>query len=61
MTEEARLRVLKALKVSFWRQFEQGVLIESAVQILVNVTAAAEDKPLRLYVLYFVFQSFNRV
>ena len=48
MTEEARLRILKALKVSFWRQFEQGVLIELAVLQLVAIASATEDKPLRL-------------
>ncbi|CAG7822907.1 unnamed protein product [Allacma fusca] len=48
MTEEARLRVLKALKVSVWRQFEQGVLVELAVLNLVNIASATEDKPLRL-------------
>lgn len=46
MTEEARLRCLKALKVSFWRQYEQGVLTDLAVQILRNAASAAEDKPL---------------
>ena len=48
MTEEARLRCLKALKVSFWRQYEQGVLTELAVQILRNAASSAEDKPLRI-------------
>ncbi|CAG7640037.1 unnamed protein product [Allacma fusca] len=48
MTEEARLRCLKALKVSFWRQYEQGVLTELAVQILRNAASGAEDKPLRI-------------
>ncbi|CAG7734239.1 unnamed protein product [Allacma fusca] len=48
MTEEARLRIIKALKVSCWRQFEQGVLVELAVLQLVNLASAAEDKPFRL-------------
>ena len=46
ITEEARLRCLKALKVSFWRQYEQGVLTDLAVQILRNAASVAEDKPL---------------
>ncbi|CAG7734240.1 unnamed protein product [Allacma fusca] len=48
MTEEARVRILKALKVSFWRQFEHGVLVEMAVLQLVNIASEAEDKPFRL-------------
>jgi len=48
MMETDRIRVLKALKISFWRQFEQGVLSELAVQMLVNVAEVVEDKPLAM-------------
>jgi len=42
--EEARLRLLKALKVSCWRQFESGTLTEEAVQALVGIFETIEDK-----------------
>ncbi|CAL8091440.1 unnamed protein product [Orchesella dallaii] len=48
MTEEARLRLLKALKVSCWRQYEQGILTKEAVQILVDVLESTEDKKFQM-------------
>lgn len=49
MTEEARLRLLKAMKVSCWRQYEQGVLTEEAVQILVDYIENCEDKHFKTF------------
>ncbi|ODM92698.1 Sodium/hydrogen exchanger 10, partial [Orchesella cincta] len=48
MTEEARLRLLKALKVSCWRQYEQGILTKDAVQILVDVLESTEDRKFQM-------------
>jgi sodium/hydrogen exchanger 10/11 len=49
LTEEARLRLLKAMKVSCWRQFEQGVITEEAVQILVDYLENCEDKRFQMF------------
>ncbi|CAG7833249.1 unnamed protein product, partial [Allacma fusca] len=46
--EEARLCVLRIMKVSFWRQFEHGLLIEMALLNLVSAVAEAQAKPLKL-------------
>lgn len=48
MTEEARLRLLKALKVSCWHQYEIGILTEESVQILVDMIEHAEDKKFQM-------------
>jgi len=49
MTEECRLRLLKAMKVSCWRQFEQGVLTEEAVQVLIEFLDTVEDNPFQMF------------
>ncbi|CAL8104179.1 unnamed protein product [Orchesella dallaii] len=46
MTEEARLRVIKAMKISFWAHFERGVLTEEAVQILAGTAETISDRVL---------------
>jgi len=46
--EETRLRVLKAYKISFWRQYEKGTLSEQAVRILVSAVEAREDQLLTM-------------
>ncbi|XP_055996016.1 sodium/hydrogen exchanger 10-like isoform X4 [Ostrea edulis] len=44
MTNEAILRMLKAEKMSYWRQFEQGMLSREAVRKLHDCTDIAADK-----------------
>ncbi|XP_071100546.1 sperm-specific sodium:proton exchanger-like [Haliotis cracherodii] len=43
MTNEAILRMLKAEKLSYWRQFEQGMLSREAVQKLQECAECAAD------------------
>ncbi|KAK6191717.1 hypothetical protein SNE40_003328 [Patella caerulea] len=44
MTDEAILRLLKAEKLSYWRQFEQGMLSRESVRTLQGFTEVASDK-----------------
>ncbi|KAK6191720.1 hypothetical protein SNE40_003331 [Patella caerulea] len=44
MTNEAVLRLLKAEKLSYWRQFEQGMLSREAVRKLQECTEVSADK-----------------
>lgn len=44
LLEEARLRLLKALRVSCWRQFDQGLLREEALRILIDGLDKLEDR-----------------
>lgn len=44
MMFEARMRLLKGQKTSYWRQFEQGMLSREAVRKLIEVVDAASDK-----------------
>lgn len=48
MTEEGRLRFLKAIKISVWRQFEKGVLGEEPVQTLISAVEDVEDQELAM-------------
>lgn len=43
MTEEGRLRMIKAQKVSYWKQFEHGMLSRDAVQTLMATADTAMD------------------
>ncbi|XP_071477800.1 sperm-specific sodium:proton exchanger-like [Diadema antillarum] len=43
MMEESRLRMLKAEKVSYWKQFEHGMLAREAVRLLVQHAEVAAD------------------
>ncbi|XP_013420708.1 sodium/hydrogen exchanger 10 [Lingula anatina] len=43
MVNEARLRMLRAEKVSYWKQFEHGMLSREAVRKLVDQTEHAAD------------------
>ncbi|PIK43588.1 sperm-specific sodium proton exchanger [Apostichopus japonicus] len=45
MLEESRHRMLKAIKVSYWKQFEHGMLTREAVRILVGHAESAADLP----------------
>ncbi|KAK7099574.1 hypothetical protein V1264_003696 [Littorina saxatilis] len=44
MRNEAILRLLKAEKLSYWRQFEHGMLSTRAVRILMEICETAADK-----------------
>ena len=44
MAEEARQAMIKAEKMSFWRQFERGMLSSEAVQVLVNICDVCIDE-----------------
>ncbi|XP_022089278.1 sodium/hydrogen exchanger 10-like [Acanthaster planci] len=44
MMDEARLRMLKAEQVSYWKQFEHGMLSREAVRVLVGYTETAADE-----------------
>ncbi|XP_033119377.1 sodium/hydrogen exchanger 10-like [Anneissia japonica] len=44
MSEEARLRMLKAEKISYWKQFEHGMLSKEATRVLVGCTESAADE-----------------
>jgi len=46
--EESRLRVLKAMKISCWRQYERGYLSEEAVKLLVSEIEGKEDQLLTM-------------
>lgn len=44
MSEDGRVAVLKAQKMSFWKQFERGVLSSDAVNVLVNLADTCLDE-----------------
>ena len=44
MAEDGRTAVLKAEKMSFWRQFERGVLSSESVNVLVNLADTCLDE-----------------
>lgn len=44
MMEEARLRMLKAEKISYWKQFEHGMLAREALRLLVQHAEVAADE-----------------
>lgn len=44
MANDGRVRLIKALKVSFWKQFEHGMLSREAVQTLINLADTAMDE-----------------
>nr|XP_049701625.1 sodium/hydrogen exchanger 10 [Helicoverpa armigera] len=43
MTREANQRVLKAMKISFWRQYEHGKISKDGVRVLVQAVEVAAD------------------
>ena len=43
MTEEGRIRMIKAQKVSYWKQFEHGMLSRDAVQTLIGTADTVMD------------------
>ncbi|XP_068761684.1 sperm-specific sodium:proton exchanger-like [Montipora capricornis] len=44
MANDGRVRLIKALKVSYWKQFEHGMLSREAVQSLINLADTAMDE-----------------
>ncbi len=44
MTEEGRIAIIKAEKISFWKQYERGLLSSEAVQVLVNLADTCIDE-----------------
>ena len=44
MANDGRVRLIKALKVSYWKQFEHGMLSREAVQALINLADTAMDE-----------------
>ena len=44
MTNDGRVRLIKALKVSYWMQCEHGMLSREAVQALINLADTAMDE-----------------
>lgn len=48
MMEDGRTSILKGQKMSFWRQFDRGVLSAEAVNILVSLTETCHDTNGRL-------------
>ena len=43
LAEEVRIRMIKAEKTSYWRQFEQGMLGRDAVLVLINLADSIMD------------------
>lgn len=48
MAEDGRIRMIKAQKVSYWKQFEHGMLSREAVQSLSNLADTVSDIPERI-------------
>ena len=44
MAEEGRIAIVKAEKISVWKQYERGMLASDAVQILVNLADTCLDE-----------------
>lgn len=45
MLNEARIRMISAQKVHYWRQFESGLLLRDSASVLVSAADAVADKP----------------
>lgn len=55
MAEEGRIAIIKAEKVSFWKQYERGMLSSDAVQILVSLAdTCLDEKDRYLYQIYLI-------
>lgn len=48
LTEEVRQRIIKAEKISYWKQFELGMLDREAVRVLLHTADTVIDQPNRL-------------
>ena len=49
LAEDLRMRILKAEKTSYWKQYEDGQLNREAVLMLSNLADSAMDTPNRYY------------
>ena len=45
MSNDGRIRVIKAQKISYWKQFEHGMLSREAVQVLTALADGSMDEP----------------
>lgn len=45
LAEEVRYMMIKSEKISYWRQFEQGLLSREAVRVLINLADTVLDTP----------------
>ena len=43
MAEEGRIALIKAEKVSFWKQYEKGMLSSDAVNVLIHLADTCID------------------
>ena len=43
MAEEGRIALIKAEKVSFWKQYEKGMLSSDSVTVLINLADTCID------------------
>ena len=44
IAEEGRIALIKAEKVSFWKQYERGMLSSDAVQVLITLADTCIDE-----------------
>ena len=61
MSNDGRIRVIKAQKISYWKQFEHGMLSREAVQVLTALADSSMDKPDRLYDWFYEFSVFLHI
>lgn len=45
LAEDVRIRIIRAEKTSYWKQFEEGMLDREAVVTLNNIADSAMDEP----------------
>lgn len=45
MCNEARLRVMKTERESYWTQYEHGMINRKTVQILIEINSKVADRP----------------
>lgn len=55
LTEEIRHMMIKSEKISYWRQFEHGVLSREAVRVLINLADTVLDTPDRYMHMHALF------
>lgn len=54
LAEEIRHMMIKSEKISYWKQFEHGVLSREAVRVLINLADTVLDTPDR-YIVYCTY------
>ena len=45
LAEDARVKIIRAEKTSYWKQFEEGMLDKDSVVVLNNIADSAIDEP----------------